>query len=238
MQEASNEELLNNENSENSEQAQPEVIREDDYKNLQSSYTKANQERIELATRLAEKDKSYILDIKDRKLQDKVIKEIYWLNNLEEVKVIHWDKFYETRDDYNDDDEDRTAKLEKELKILKYTQTKWEIESAILEYKKENKILFEDSEVEDKLREELTYISDKLPHKERVKRAASIIFWFKNNPVDNAYAELKEKWAYIKWDDKSSNNKTKTKLEETVDNAFWNILTSSKSKEAYKAKFL
>jgi hypothetical protein len=77
MQEASNEELLNNENSENSEQAQPEVIREDDYKNLQSSYTKANQERIELATRLAEKDKSYILDIKDRKLQDKVIKEIY-----------------------------------------------------------------------------------------------------------------------------------------------------------------
>jgi hypothetical protein len=75
-QEASNGELLTNENS-ITEQTQENVVREEDYKNLQSSYTKANQERIDLATKLAEKDKSYILDIKDKKLQDKVIKEIY-----------------------------------------------------------------------------------------------------------------------------------------------------------------
>lgn len=231
MQEASNEELLNTENSQEWEQAQKEVVREDDYKNLQSSYTKANQERIELATKLAEKDKSSILDIKDKKLQDKVIKELYWLNNLDEVKIIHWDKFYEDRTD-EDDDEDRTSKLEKELKILKYTQTKGEINSAIEEYKKENPIHFEDGEAEDKLKEELSYISDTLPHKERVRRAATIVFWNKRE----AYDALKEKGTFVKADDKSDENKNKPE-DNVVDNIFSHAISSSKSKITFKDRY-
>lgn len=235
MQEASNEELLNWESNEGQSQ-KTEVIKEEDYKNLQSSYTRANQERIELAVKLAEKDKSSILDIKDRKLQEKVIKEIYNLNNIEEVKVIHWDKFYEERsNDYNEDD-DKMSMLEKELKLLKYSQTKWELESSINEYKKSNPLMFEDEWAEDKLKEELSYISDSLPIKERVRRAASIVFWNNNSPVDKAYLDLKEKWAYIKGDEKET-NETKTKNSDELDNIFSYVLSNAKKKDTFTSKF-
>lgn len=46
------------------------------------------------AMRLVEKDKSEILNIPDKKLQNKIIKEIWWLDNLDELKLIHWDNFY------------------------------------------------------------------------------------------------------------------------------------------------
>jgi hypothetical protein len=88
MQEASKEELLNTENSE-IEQTQEEVINKDDYKNLQSYSTKVNQERIDLAKKLVEKDKSEVLNIKDKKLQNKIIKDLYGYDTLEEVQAIH-----------------------------------------------------------------------------------------------------------------------------------------------------
>ena len=241
MQEASHEELQNKTWESDEGQAQnKEVIKEEDYKNLQSSYTKANQERIDLALKLAEKDKSSILDIKDRKLQEKIVKEIYWLNNIDEVKVIHWDKFYEEKsNDYNDnEDEDKMSKLEKELKLLKYSQTKWEIDNSIEEYKKSNPLAFESEEAEDKLREELSYISDTLPIKERVRRAGSIAFWVNNNSADSAYLDLKEKWAYVKGDENNkAPDKIKTKNSEELENIFSSVLSYSKKKKDYTSKF-
>jgi hypothetical protein len=88
MEQTSNEEFLNGEAS-NDGQATQAAVKEEDYKSLQAEYTRANQEKINLAVKLANIDKKSIIEIGDKKLQDKVIKEIYGLNNIDEVKLIH-----------------------------------------------------------------------------------------------------------------------------------------------------
>ena len=71
-------ELLNNATETNAGQAEATIsVKEEDYKNLQSFSTKVNQERIDLAVKLATKDRAELLNIKDIKLQNKVVKEIY-----------------------------------------------------------------------------------------------------------------------------------------------------------------
>ena len=64
------------------------VIGEDEYKNLQSFATTVRQNEIALAIKLVNKDKSELLNISDKKLQNKVIKELYGYDNLEELQAM------------------------------------------------------------------------------------------------------------------------------------------------------
>ena len=190
MQQASEEELLKQQASKWGQAWEDKVIsiKEEDYKNLQSFSTRANQERIDLAIKLANKDKKSILEITDKKLQNKVVKEIYNLDNIEEVKLIHWANFYEEREDADEDELSELDKMKRELSLLKYSQSKSEIEWAIEKYKEENKDLFKDEEQEIKFRDELKYISSDLPTKERISRASKIVFGI--NATDAAYIAL------------------------------------------------
>lgn len=204
MEQTDDTEFLNNSWAPNDgqaqEQAQVNVVKEEDYKSLQAEFTRTKQSTIDLAIKLANKDKQSILEISDKKLQDKVVKEIYWLNNIEEVKLIHWDTFYKERENEEDENEDKLSKLERELKLMKYNTSKSEIEKAIEDYRKENKILFEASDSEEKLREELKYISSEISAEDRVKRAGKIVFGISNNPTDTAYLKLMEtQKAFIQW---------------------------------------
>ena len=217
LEQSSNEEFLNSEASDNG-QALQNTVREEDYKSLQAEYTRANQEKINLAVKLATKDKKSIIEISDRKLQDKVIKEIYWLNNIDEVKLIHWNTFYnETAQE--EDDDDKFSKLERELKIMKYNQTKGELERFIEDYKKENKILFEWADAEDRLRDEIKYVSSELTAEERVKRAAKIAFGITNNPNDAAYLKLIQSQNFVKWWEEL-NKEEKTKIQDEISSIF------------------
>lgn len=176
-QQASNEELANTNTVDSNEGQTTEQKEEgqlnEDAKRLRDEFTQARQREINLAIKLAERDKKSILDL-DRETQNKVVKELYWLNNLEEVKLIHWDNFYSKQDWDEEESDDRLAQLEREIKLSKYQREKQEIDSAIDELRRENPLAFEDSEVELKIKEELQYVSDKLPPKERVRRAASM----------------------------------------------------------------
>jgi hypothetical protein len=65
------------------------VVSEAQFKELQAEFTRRNQELIETKIELAKKDSKSILDIKDIKLQNKVVQEVYGLNNLKELELIH-----------------------------------------------------------------------------------------------------------------------------------------------------
>lgn len=180
-------------------------VEDEDKIRLRNEFTQARQREIDLAIKLAEKDKKSILDL-DSDTQKKVVKKLYWLSNLEEVKLIHWENFYEEREDSVNEEEDRITKLETELKLTKYNQSKREVESAIEEIKKTNWAYFEDDTFEERLKDELKYISPELETKNRVARAFSILK--SSMSIDNtAYKDLKEKGSYQKADVKTDENK-------------------------------
>lgn len=189
MEQAWNTEFLNNTAPVDGQAEQ--TIKVEDYKNLQSEFTKSRQSEIDLAIKLARKDKSEILNIKDYKIQSKVIKELYGLDNLEDVKLIHWEEFYKEKETEDGDDSDELTKIRNELKLLKYSQNKSELENSFEEFKKENKDLFLSEWAEERLKEELKYISSELPTKERIKRAAKVVFAI--SPTDAAYLSLVQK---------------------------------------------
>lgn len=171
------------------------VVAEDDYKSLQSEYTKTNQDRINAYVELAKRDKSYIESIKDKKIQDKVINTLYSLSSLEEAKAIYWDGFLQKADEGEEssEEEDRTEKLERELKLMKWQQGKKDLEAEMNKLREKHKNLLFDEDLE-KVREELKWISDELPLEERVKRAWSLVLNNKYTSEDLAYKMLKEKW--------------------------------------------
>lgn len=219
MQQASEEELLKQQASEWGQAWEDKVIsiKEEDYKNLQSFSTRANQERIDLAIKLANKDKKSILEITDKKLQNKVVKEIYNLDNIEEVKLIHWANFYEEREDEDEDELSELDKMKRELSLLKYSQSKSEIEGAIEKYKEDNKDLFKDEEQEIKFRDELKYISSDLPTKERINRASKIVFGI--NATDAAYIALQRQVTSL-GNPQEDWKVSKTKIEDEIKQIF------------------
>lgn len=169
----------------------PKTIPEDDYKSLQAEYTRSNQELINSKIELAKVNPKSILDIKDTKLQSKVIKEIYGLNNINEVKVIYWDNFFEAK---NDEDLDEVEKLRKKVALLEYNSEAGKIDQSIKEFKKLNASIFSDKpNAEEKLRETFSLISNSLPVDERLEMAAKIAFWV--NYIDKttqAYIEMQK----------------------------------------------
>lgn len=149
------------------------------------------EELIKTNVKLAEKHPEEILEM-ETEMQNKVIKKIYGYDNLEELKLIQWDNFYQSDDEKEVSD---TEDLKKQVKLMEYKNKKSELNRAMEDYKRDNKKIFEDNtDAEDKIQAELELISDKLSSKERIERAAKIVYG--NNYVDNtteAYLSMQEK---------------------------------------------
>ena len=158
---------------------------------LRNEFTQARQREINASIKLAERDKSSILDL-DPETQKKVVKHIYWYNSIEEVKHILWDKFYEHKESEVDEEEDRYASLEKRLKLNEYQQGQKELDREIEGIKTKNPLAFENPEVEQKIRDELKYISADLPLEDRVKRAASLVV----GNTDDLWRRLKSEGSF------------------------------------------
>ena len=82
MQQAAKAELPNNETPEGQAQYTAE-----DIKNLQAFWTKAQQEKIEFAKKLVQKDPIELKTL-DKELQNKVIKQVYGYDNIEELEIM------------------------------------------------------------------------------------------------------------------------------------------------------
>ena len=83
------------------------------------------------------------------------------------------ENFYESQEDEN---LDKTTKLEREVRLLKYKSETSELDSAISSYVSQNKTIITSDADEKKLRDELKYVSGELPVKERISRAAAMAF--------------------------------------------------------------
>lgn len=73
---------------------------------------------------------------------------------------------------------------------MKYNSSKSEVENAIKDYKLTNPQYFVDPTAEDKLREELKFISGELPIGERIKKASHIALSPSYDPTASAYQIL------------------------------------------------
>lgn len=220
-QQASNEELPKTQTPEEGQV----VIGEEEYKNLQSFATTVRQNEIALAIKLVTKDKDELLNISDKKLQNKVIKELYWYDNLEELQAIEW---FEKEKEEDEVDNDELISVKQEVKILKYKAEKQEVDMAIKKYLTENNV--NDEEVIDKIKEELKYISSSLDINERVKRAWKIVVQQNNLSM----LSLQDKVVLWNWNIK----KVEEKKNNEVDEIFSEILKSQKNKNEYKNRFI
>jgi pyridoxal biosynthesis lyase PdxS len=226
MQQATDVELLNQQaaSTQEGQAANTATINEEDYKSLQSEFTKTRQREIDMAIKLVSKDKKELLAIQDKKLQEKVIKEVYGLANLEEVKLIHGNQFWEDgNNNTNDyDNDDNISQIRKELDLMKYRSEKDTIEKEINSFKKENAILFDTEDAEDRLRDELKYISKELPAEERIKRASKAAFGILKNPNDAAFIKLIQSQGVFVGGDRND-GATKTKTQSDAEAAFKSV---------------
>jgi len=177
----------------------PKVDFEARHKEAQDALSRKAEENIKANIKLATLDAKEILGM-DSKMQNKVISEVYWYNNLEELKTIQWEEFWKTS---GEQDLTEIELMAKEVKILKMQNKKSDITRALEDYKKDNAKIFTDNEdALQKIEGELAYISESLPAKERVERAGKILFG--DNYVDATTA------AYLSMQDKSMSAGSKT----------------------------
>jgi len=161
------------------------------FKDTQASFTKANQERIDMAKLLVDSDPINITKISDEKIRNKIISEKYGVDNLEELKLFHPEVLRPKKD--KDDEEDELTEVErlrKEVNLMKYkdrkTKTKEVLETVISANKD---IVATIPDFEDKINEELKYISDELSPKDRVTKAFKLVAGSDSSQAD-AYSIL------------------------------------------------
>lgn len=208
------EDISLNSKNENPDGQTQKVVPEEDYKNLQSEFTRNRQALIDNSIKLAESNPKEILSIWDKTIQDKVIEKVYGFKNLNELKSVMWDNFYETsKEDQND-----VEVLKKEVSLLKYRSDAEKVEAEIKAFKIENKEIFQDNEdAENKLRESLWLLSKDIPIDERIKKAWILAFW--NNYINNstnAYQKLTS--AQISWGSLQNNSNKIIETEKQKEN--------------------
>jgi len=147
------------------------------YKDTQASFTKAQNDKIEMAKMLVEADPANIEKITDEKIKGKILEEKWGVENIEQLKTL----FPSALNPNKEEDEDELTEVEKlrqEVKLMKYQNTKTKTKEVLEWVISNNKdIVATIPEFEDKLREELKYISDKLSPKDRVAKAFKIVAW-------------------------------------------------------------
>lgn len=205
-------------NSQNPDGQVGKMYSEEEYKNLQAFWTKANQWLINMSKKLVEKDPKELLSM-DSTIQTKVIKDIWGYDNLDELKVMLPDIFEE--DDYKWSNKWQwdLEQLKREQELLKMKLNKKDIDDEIEKYTSQNSELVNAIPNFDSLvREELKYISSELPIRDRVNRATKLVSWTSNINVD-AYLRLqwksniKSSWAQVNDDYiKDAQNKLRIQL--------------------------
>lgn len=232
--ESQEEKVSEKETKEELENGNPQTI---DYKvahkEAADALTIKAEELIKTNVKLASLNPKSILDM-DKKMQNKVIKEVYWYNTLEELKALLGDKFYEKAEE-NWENEDITLTLQKEVKLLKYQSEQGELNRALETYALKNPdILKATPDAIIKIKTELEYISDKLSHAERIERASKVLFWTYTSDVKAAYLAMQDisttGWA-------NENKKLEAKQSHAdLDLIFDARISSNKKKEEYLRK--
>lgn len=200
--------IPNNEDTSNEVFSSEEQNWEQRFKDTQSAYTKANQEKVELAMALVEANPNNIEIIKDEKVRNKILQDKWGVDNLEELKIL-FPNYNKTDEEVEDD---KLAQLEKKIKIMEYQSKKVKTNEAIKNAIKENETLLKDiPDYELKILEELKYISPELSEEARVNKALKLVM---NTNKSNAplYATLQG----VKWVVTTEEKKVERKIDENL----------------------
>lgn len=171
----------------------PRTVPEEDYKNLQAFATRTRQFAIKTALDAVEQNPRYISSIEDKSVQDAVVKQKHGFDSYDQMIAVMWENFVWDTSQWGNGDNDENAQntfLEKEVRLLKYQHEQSQVDSAIAEFKSSNPQLFTDETSEQKLRDELKFISTSLPIKERIKRSAQITLVQQVDPSTVAFSAL------------------------------------------------
>jgi len=160
----------------------------------QASYTKANQEKIDLAKLLVEQNPKNVEKISDVKLQNKILQDKWQVDNIEELKTLFPD--YAKSEDDDEDDLSEIETIKRELKLMKYKNKKESTREALVSIALQNKeVVWSISDFEQKMRDELKFISESVEPNERMKKAFQLVVGSDWNSAD-AYSIMQ--WVTIK----------------------------------------
>ncbi len=175
------------EEANNKEESNDESGFEQRFKDTQASYTKAQQAQIEMAKMLVEQDASNVERIPDEKVKRKVLQEKWGVDTIEELKIM-FPNYNKSNSDEGEDDETKLEKLEREMKLMRFqntkTKTNEEIENVNIQYKD---IISTIPSFKEKLEEEMKSISEGLSPKSRVEKALKLVLNTNLSPA-NAYS--------------------------------------------------
>jgi len=173
----------------------PSVVPEEQYKSLQGDYTKRVEGEITAYEKLVRINPAELKTIEDSRVQNALAKRLYGVDTYAQLIAVYGENFHQTSDDENLDE---TEKLKRKVNMLEFKAQTETLENWISNYIEQNKVLFSSPESEAKLRDELKFISNELPVKERIRRASLIVFGSEQNPQSQAYKQIAV-WAQVSW---------------------------------------
>ena len=193
------------------------------YKDTQSAFTKAQQEKIEMARMLVETDPANIRKIADEKVRNKIIQEKWNVETLDQLEYIHPDFAKKPNNDWDDEELSDVEKLKREMKLLKLQTINTKTKEALWEVKvKYAEVIKTIPDFEQKLQTELKYISEGIEPKDRIEKAFKLVV---NNETSTADAFSIMQWIdnwWTKIDKKEKENKEWSPLDEAFRNALSN----------------
>lgn len=147
------------------------------YKDTQWFATKKNQALIDFARTQVEKDPVSVKDIPDKDVQKKILQDKWGVDSIDELETLYPEVLKSSGGKKEwEDEEDKLATLEKKVKLMEYKETKTKTQEAISEIKSTYKdIIATIDGFDEKLLEEMKYISQDLSPKERVSKAFKVI---------------------------------------------------------------
>lgn len=155
------------------------------FKDTQASFTKSQQDKIEMAKILVEQNPENVKKIPDEKVRNKIIQERWWVETLEQLEYIYPD-FAKKLDDDWDDNETEVEKLKREVKFMKLQWINTKTKEAIEWTKKEHsEVIATIPDFDIKLSEELKSISEDIDPALRVQKAFRLVV---NSNVSSADA--------------------------------------------------
>jgi len=197
------------------------------FKDTQASFTRAQQEKVEMAKMLVESNPANIKNISDEKVRNKIIQEKWWVETLDQLEYIYPDYAKKPNDGWGDGEDGDVSEIEKlnrEVKFMKLQNVNTKTKEALIDVsEKYGEVIKTIPEFDTKLQSELKYISEQLSPKERVEKAFKLVV-NSNGSTANAFS-------IMQWIDNWNNNvdiedkKDKNKKWSPLDNAFKNALS-------------
>ena len=207
-------------------QVQAEVVPKEQYLNAQAFGTKARQNEIAMATKLAQKDSAELHAISDSVVKDAVTRQLLWMSYAEASAVLgaNFD-ITASNDDKSGNNADNNSDIVRKLKLLEYKDSQREKDSALAAFQAANPELFKwDAEaMKAKIEKELEYVSASLPIEERISRAATASL---GNPMDKQSLAYNLLLNWTAWNPRGVANpqeeaKTKTENLQSELRAMW-----------------